>query len=60
MPDNAANGSVPTGMTLELTADELQQLALLLGLISDKERQLVSHADAAITRISAAAEADRG
>lgn len=60
MPDNTASALAPAGVTLELTADELQQLAMLLGLISDKERQLVSHADAAITRIIAAAEADRG
>lgn len=60
MPDNTASALAPAGVTLDLTADELQQLAMLLGLISDKERQLVSHADAAITRIIAAAEADRG
>lgn len=50
----------PAGVTVELSRDELQQLSLLLGLVSDREREIAPHGNSAAVRIEAAAAAARG
>lgn len=50
----------PAGVTVELSHDELQQLSLLLGLVSDREREIAPHGNSAAVRIEAAAAAARG